>query len=153
MTIAVKIESPVGTTLQTRNFQPGQRVRVGGHVTGALSIGEPFTHVRMELTGDGFYPLFEETRTNFLGDFWFDIIMPWTSGKANLQFIATFSLLGQDVVDVPIAIGNVYPDPTPLPPPQGTLPSLPDLGIDIDWNLIGIAGLVILGIVLAVRKK
>jgi hypothetical protein len=65
--------------------------------------------------------------------------------KANVVVTAT-SGLGIDIVTIPIAIGNVYPDPLPSPPPG--------LGDTLDTLLKFVAiGGVIIALVWALQKS
>ena len=139
MSIEVKFESPPDNILVTRNFQPGQSLRIGGHVTGAAGLGEPFTPVVLDIT-DGFYPITAQSSTNWLGDFWFDVALPNVTSQATVKLTATFSVMGQDVVTIPIGIGEVMPAPLPTPPKQVGETALEV----IKWVAIGAA---ILGIV------
>lgn len=112
----VIFENPPDTVLNTRQFQPGQNLRIGGHVTGLLGLGEPFQQITLDIPE---LSISGQTNTDILGDYWFDITLPNVTKKATITITATFSVSGQDVVTVPISLGNLSPDPLPSPPDQG----------------------------------
>mgnify|MGYP001559215048 CR=1 FL=1 len=152
MSLEVKFETPPGNVLSGRNFSPGQSLRIGGHVTGALGLGEPFTHIRLEITDGSFLPILLETQTNLLGDFWFDIFLPNANSKANVKLTATFTVTGQDVVIIPIAIGqeaasgggylDIYPDDVLATADQ--MPALQMLGKATPWVLLAVGAILLL---------
>jgi hypothetical protein len=117
MSLTVNFRTESGTN-QSRIFKNGQGVSLFGKATGALGLGEPFTHVRFEIEELGF---FAETRANVFGDYDFFFRIPATgSGVLTLRLTATFSLSGQDTVVIPIAYGSdARVPPVPPPPVQG----------------------------------
>jgi hypothetical protein len=116
MSLTVNFRTESGTN-QSRIFQNGQGVSLFGKVTGALGLGEPFTHVRLEIEEINF---FAETRANLFGDYDFFFRIPaMGSGVLTLRLTATFSLSGQDVVVIPVAYGDARVPPAPPPPIQG----------------------------------
>lgn len=149
MSTTVYLENPPGTVLPTRQFEPGQELRIGGHVTGAAGLGEPGQSVVLDITGN-FSPITLQTNTNFWGDFWFDIVLPEVISQANIRIVVTFSFAGQDIVNIPIGIG-VIPGPLPKPPPQGG-----EVVADIlKWGAIaaGVVGVIYLASIAAPAVK
>lgn len=120
MPITVAFEKPPGTVTYTRQFQPGDQIRVSGKVTGLVGLGEPLLRVRLEIT-DRFSPMFGESRTNLLGNYWFDVTLPQVVSQAKVVVTAWF-YTGAEQVSVPIGIGT-EPEPIPAPTP-GLLESL-----------------------------
>ena len=112
--ITVSLESPPGNKLQTRSFAPGQSLRIGAHFTGWM-LPDPFTPIRIEVTGQNMPPVYEEVRANLLGDAWADVVLPDLPGKADIVVAATVNIFGPDRVVIPISIGDAIPDPVPTP--------------------------------------
>lgn len=113
MAITVNFESPPGVLALSREFSPGDRIRVSGKVTGFLGLPSAWLKVRLDIT-DNFSPLYVENYTNLMGNYWFDVTLPEVEGLAKV-IITTPS----ETVSVPIGIG-VTPPPPPPPPPSGT---------------------------------
>ncbi len=134
MSTSVIFESPPGNVLSTRRFARGQELRIGGKVTGTLGLGEPFQAVQLYLEGD-FDPIYQSSWTDLLGDYWFDIRLPDIDSQAVVTVVATFSLAGQDTVQVPIGIGDVRPPPPDRPGDQGG--SLTDVLTLLPWLALG----------------
>jgi len=114
MSIEVKFENQDGQPLATRQFLQGQSLRVGGHIFGTLLPGG-FVPVTLDLTFEDGSTIFDSTHANVLGDFWFDIIMPYLNTRGTLRLIAQF-LTTSETVTMPISVGDVLPDPLPDPP-------------------------------------
>ena len=118
MSVQVKFFDDAGQQLTTRRFKPGQWIAISGFVTGAAGIGEPFTHSRIEIPEIDFL---WEGQTNIWGVFSLQLQLPYEPIKLTVKVTVTFTVSGQDVVLIPIAVGNVELEPLPEPPSQGTL--------------------------------
>lgn len=120
MSIAVTISDSNGNRLNTRQFARGQSIVVSGHVTGALGLGEPFTHIQVEIPEISF--LWQDT-TSLFGNFSFGLTMPNRNTNLTLRITATYTVAGQDNVVIPIGVGDVAAEPLPAPPVQGEWPA------------------------------
>ncbi|MBI4287766.1 MAG: hypothetical protein HY671_04970 [Chloroflexi bacterium] len=109
----MQFEQPPGTEVSTRQFSPGAQFRISGKVTGSLGMPNPFMQVRLDIH-DGFPPLFRETYTNLLGNYSFDVTLPYVVGQASLVLTAWFPVGGAEQVTIPIGLGM---EPAPLPAP------------------------------------
>jgi len=139
MSITVNFRTASGTN-QTRIFQRREGVSVFGKVTGLLGLGEPFTHMRLEIPEISF---FAETRCNVFGDYDFFFRMPGTgSGVLTLRITATFTASGQDIVVIPVAYGEEKVPPTPPPPLQGDIAY--SVGSAIVTPIVVVAGVYLL---------
>ena len=106
MPITVNFESPPGNRVQTRQFNPGDTIRVTGKVTGLLNLGEPFQPVRVEIVDD-FPSAFAESRTNILGNYSFDVRLPRdVVTQADVAVTAFYSIGSPERVVIPIGIGT-----------------------------------------------
>lgn len=124
MAIVVKFENPPGNVLQTRQFTPGQELRIGGHVTDITGLSIPLLGITLDILSSGFSPISMNTTTTILGDFWFDIILPSVESTAVVKIYAEPTLLtGGQTAEIPIAIGNILPPP--IEPP----------GTDTPWTV------------------
>ena len=115
MPTRVILESPIGTVVNSRSFDKGQSVRIGGKVTSSLSFPVQGSNVTIQIYGPTFAPLYYTDTSNFLGDFWVDTNLPFVDSKATIEVVAPFPVGSPDQVIIPIAIGNAQPDPLPLP--------------------------------------
>ena len=116
MAITVDFESPIGTPTSTRQFQPGAELRIGGHVTGILGLGEPFLPITIDIEPENeeFSPLFDQVYTNLIGYYHSDLILPNVTARANLIVTAQFPIeTGPEQVTIPISIGDIAPNPLP----------------------------------------
>ena len=106
MPITVNFENPPGNRVQTRQFSPGDTIRVTGKVTGLLNLGEPFQPVRVEVM-DGFPSAFAESRTNILGNYSFAVKLPSdVVTQANVAVTAFYAIGSPERVVIPIGIGT-----------------------------------------------
>lgn len=115
MAITVNFDSPPGVRVLTREFSPGDRIRVSGKVTGFLGIPQAFLKVRLDIT-DNFSPLYAESYTNYLGNYYFDVTLPDVDGQAKV-IITT----ANEAVSVSIGIGVQAPPPPKPPGTPGTV--------------------------------
>lgn len=119
--IEVKFENPPGHELTTRQFAPGQPLRVGCYCENNLSPGipEPFLRVTFEMYGDGFASYYTDTMTNFFGNAWVDWQLPNVVTTATVR-ITAYDLNGvspirqSETITIPIGIGKTAP---PVIPP------------------------------------
>lgn len=116
MPITVQFEKPIGTVLTIRQFSPGDKIRVSGKVTGDLGLPNPGVPVTLSIT-DSFSPIYVESRTNVLGNYWFDITLPNVTSKATVTVSSWYVVGGWLQAIVYIGIG-VEPAPEPTPTPQ-----------------------------------
>jgi len=127
--ITVKFENPIGYELQTRQFAPGQFLRIGVNCRNnfSLGIGEPWIVVRFEMF-DGFASLYGEAQTDLFGNAWVDWTLPNTISQATVR-ITAFELNGlawsrtDETVSIPIGIGEEAP-PIIIP-------------LNINWVMVG----------------
>jgi hypothetical protein len=104
------------SVVTSRNFPVGGvGVSVYGKATGAAGLGEPFTNMRIEITGDSIY-LTQDGRANLFGDYAFFFRTPPSDGNASVKLVATYTVAGQEIVVVPISFGQSVPDTLPEPP-------------------------------------
>ncbi|MHB8084323.1 MAG: hypothetical protein ACYDHZ_00660 [Dehalococcoidia bacterium] len=132
MSTTVQFESPPGTYVATRSFQQGQSIRIGGKVVGIAGLGESFSAVSLDISGDPiteFSPIYDNTYADALGDYWFDIVLPSVDARATVTIVAEPTIGGTDVITVPIAIGNATPAPLPEPAASTDV---------VKWALIGL---------------
>lgn len=106
-----------GNQLTTRQFSPGQGVRVVYHNEGGPLAAFINVSFDIEATNpnNAFSPIYAATVTNIWGDAWEDITLP----NVNAQALVTVTgyAAATDTVTVPIGIGT---PPTPLPSPTPT---------------------------------
>lgn len=143
MSTSVVFESPPGNILNTRQFSPGQAIRISGKCVGPLGLGEPGTYVTLDIH-DSFPSVYSSTYTNLLGDYHFDIVLPNVSTQATVHVCAQYTLGGIEDVTVPIGIGESAP-PLPSPPPSWEK--------TLEWIGIGLFALIVtVGVWKLVRK-
>jgi hypothetical protein len=102
----------------TRRFNKNEGVSIYGKCTGVTGIYEPGTHVRINVTKDNQTFYFDEKNTDIFGDYDFWFRTPNEDTNLNVQIVATYSISGQDIVNIPLGIGNVNPKPLPNPKPE-----------------------------------
>ena len=108
--IEVKFENPPGNEIHTRQFEPGQALRIGVHITGDIIPGLPIPWelVRFELyNGTDF---FEENYTDLWGNAWVDWVLPneVTTGIVKITAF-TFGTASVETKEIPIGIGKQPP--------------------------------------------
>ena len=119
MAITVNFRTSKGN-VTSRQFQKNEGVSVYGKLTGVAGVGEPGTHIRMEIIDSrGISIFFDEDTANIWGnyDFWFRA--PFDDTRLKIILTATYSIAGQDKVIIPIGIGNVYASSAPTPQTEG----------------------------------
>ena len=116
MGTTIQFENPPGTVLTTRQFAPGQDLRVGGHSTTDFGLPNVNGAVSLDITSAAFSPISVSSRVNWLGDFWFDITLPNVNAQAVVRVVVQYSMGSPEVVTVPIGIGTAVPGPLPKPP-------------------------------------
>jgi len=121
MPITVNFEKPIGVVLTTRQFNPGDEIRVTGKVTGITGLAASWQKVRLEIV-NSFEWLYIDSWVNTWGHYWFDIILPNTISKADVIVTSWFPVGGAEQVIVPIGIG-AEPEPIPTPPAKELIPS------------------------------
>lgn len=114
MSVEIRFEHPVGTVIQTRQFQSGQELRVTGKVRGWSGLGEIFTPVTLDIQ-NGFSPIHIESSTNPVGNYWFDIKLPSTQSQAVVRVSANLAFSGWEYHEVSIGIGTLPPHEEPPP--------------------------------------
>ena len=139
MPISVSFERPPGTAWPSTQFNPADRIRISGKVTGSLGLPAPGQLTRVEVYGSLFAPLIQEGRTNLLGDYGFELTLPNAITLATVAVTSWFPVGGAERVELPIGIGTV-PPPPPKPAP-GTLDAitsmLPLLMLGLVFGLMG----------------
>ena len=115
----------------SRKFGLSQGVSVYGKVTGALGLGEPGSHVRIDIEKDGSPIFFKETFTDLWGDYSFYFITPNEDCNMTVKITASLSISGQDFVTIPIAVGNRA---------VGSLPKIQGEGSWLDWIPVIVIG-------------
>lgn len=105
----------------TRRFNKNEGVSIYGKCTGVTGIYEPGTHVRIEITQNGMPFYFDETNTDIFGDYDFYFKTPNNDTNLDLKIVSTYSISGQDFVNIPLAVGNANPKPLPNPNPEYSL--------------------------------
>ncbi len=134
----VVLENPPGTPINTTQLEPGQALHVAVRVRSYLG-GPPTGPVSVELTiYDSFAPIAAVKTTNLLGNADFDVTIPNVISKATLRVVSTYSIMGQDIVIIPIGIG-VAPEPPPVPEPPSNI--FTTITKTIQWVAVG-AGVV-----------
>lgn len=113
MSVTVNFKTASGLN-STRVFKQAEGISIYGKCTGVAGIGEPGTHVRLEIKKGSSVIYFQETMTNIWGDYDFYYTTPNYNGQLTVRLIATYSISGQDVVNIPIGV-NVQPGNAPLP--------------------------------------
>lgn len=149
--ITLRFESPIGVVVG-REFERGQAVRVTGTVVGGWGIPEPATPVKLDIwpispTPGAFPPYTEDTNTNLVGNYWFDIVLPDVDAVANVRVTAT---MWTAHTTVPIAIGEYTAPPPPAPPPEYP-PWLVQLRDVLIWGSVG--AVVVGGVYLVTRRR
>lgn len=99
--ITVNFRNQTGE-ITTRRFAPGEGVSIYGSVS-AANIPAPFSPVRIEASEVGY---FDDTTTNFFGDYAFWFVAPNDNKTINLKITASLAAFGDDVVSIPIRIGT-----------------------------------------------
>ena len=116
MGMLVRLESPPGTEISRRSFEPYESVRVKVHMTTALGFGSFNETVTLSIEGPGFPPIFAQASTNILGDAWFDVLIPNANTRSSIVIVAKSSIFGQmDQQTIPISIGSLVTPPY-IPP-------------------------------------
>ena len=140
--ISTVFENPPGNVLNTRTFNPGQNLRIGAHVITSQYLPNPFASITFEVLGIS-SPIYVETRTNWLGDAWVDIVLPYETTKAYVRITAYFIGGSPAIETIPIAIGNVSPDPLPPTEEGDVFTPIKPFGDTLKWVVIG-AGVIAL---------
>lgn len=99
----------------SRQFEKNQGVSVYGKCTGVTGMFEPGTHVQINITKNGKSFFYDNTNTNIFGDYSFWFRTPNEDCNLNVQIVATYSISGQDQINVPLAVGSASPKPLPIP--------------------------------------
>lgn len=120
MAITVNFRTSKGN-VTSRQFQKNEGVSVYGKLTGVAGVGEPGTHIRMEIIDSRNNSIFfKEDTANFWGDYDFWFRTPFENIKLKIILTATYSIAGQDKVIIPIGVGNVFASSAPSPQVEGT---------------------------------
>lgn len=113
VSVNLRTQSGINTS---RKFNRGEGVSIFGKCTGILGLGEPYTHVRVEvLSSNGVGLFFDEMTTNVFGDYHSYFTFPNVDGRYTIQVTATFTVSGQDKSIVPVSVGSVAPANVPAP--------------------------------------
>jgi len=117
MAITVKLENPPGTEIQTRNFDPGQNLRIGVNVPNTWpGVG---ANCKFQIEGTNISPMYFESSTDVWGNAWWDANLPNVNAKADIIVIVSrmgaFGTGDIETTKIPIAIGNVTPEPIKPP--------------------------------------
>jgi len=100
----------------TRRFLRNEGVSIYGKSTTLTGIINPGTLIRIDITdknGQTFF--FSEKFTDLWGDYDFWFRTPMTNQNMNIRLIASYPVSGQDVTNIPIAVGDVTPASLPIP--------------------------------------
>lgn len=119
MAITVNFRTSQGN-VTSRQFPKNEGVSVYGKLTGMAGVGEPGTHIRMEIKdsrNNSIY--FNEDTANIWGDYNFWFRTGFKDERLTIVLTATYSIAGQDKVNIPIGIGNVNASPAPSPETEG----------------------------------
>ena len=119
MSISVNFENPIGSIVGTRQFSPGDRIRVSGNVSGFIPMGAPGVLVSVDVVVDGSSVVYGQDKTSLLGNYGVDITLPDYDTRADVIVIGSYGggTFYERVV-VPIGIG-ILPEPIPeLPESQ-----------------------------------
>lgn len=119
MAITVNFRTSKGN-VTSRQFQRNEGVSVYGKLTGMAGVGEPGTHIRMEIVDSRSNAIyFKETNANLWGDYDFWFRTGFKDERLTIVLTATYSIAGQDRVEIPIGVGNVNASPAPRPQTEG----------------------------------
>lgn len=129
----VRFENPPGEELATRQFEPGQDLRIVVKPMGFLGIPEPFIECRIELF-NSFAPYYWDVRSNLFGTAYVDLVLPDMITQATVK-VTIFWIGSVEIVTIPIAIGTT---PAPIPEPPGGI-----IESTLKWVAIG-AGMIAL---------
>ena len=135
MPITIEFQKPAGIIHPTREFEPGDEIRIIGKISSSIGLWQPFIPVQLEIVDD-FSPIFLDTRTGPTGNYWFDIQLPYVVTVARV-IITTWFLNAVEQKEVKIGIGEIPPD-MPTPPEIPLWENLPLLIV------LGIGGIVLL---------
>ena len=112
MTVQIRLESPVGTTIG-RQLEVGQGFRITGTYKNPFPV--PFEPMECDLwptdPEDAFSPYHAATGTNIAGNFWYDIPEGWIAEpcQAKIRVCAKFILT--ECSSLNIGVGTVAPQP------------------------------------------
>jgi hypothetical protein len=96
--------------IESRSFPKGDSISVYGQATDSLGIWESFAHVRIELFDSSNTSIFfDETTCSALGNWDTFIPLPNIDTTGIIRVTITNTVIGQDIINVPIAIGNAIP--------------------------------------------
>jgi hypothetical protein len=99
-----------------RKFDKGIGVSIYGKAETLIVPINPGTVINLDITDQSNRIIFSGSKsTDFLGDYDFWFRTPDYDTKLNLRMVASYPVSGQDVLTIPLAVGNVLPDPMPLP--------------------------------------
>ncbi len=119
MAITVNFRTSKGN-VTSRQFQKNEGVSVYGKLTGVAGVGEPGTHIRMEIINSKNNSIFfKEDTANLWGDYDFWFRTSFKDERLTIILTATYSIAGQDKVIIPIGIGNVFASQAPSPQTEG----------------------------------
>ena len=119
MAITVNFRTQQGN-VTSRQFQKNEGVSVYGKLTGMAGVGEPGTHIRMEIIDSRNKSIFfDEDNANLYGDYNFWFHTGFKDERLTIILTATYSIAGQDKVTIPIGIGNVNASRAPSPQTEG----------------------------------
>lgn len=99
----------------SRRFEKNAGVSVFGKCTGVSGMYEPGTHVRINITKNGQPFFYDEKNTDFFGDYDFWFRTPNEDTNLNVEIVSTYSISGQDIVNIPLSVGNKIPKPLTKP--------------------------------------
>ena len=133
MSISVTFQKPIGNILASRDFQPGDQIRIAGQVAGWLGGPDILTPISLDITGY-FSSIHVDSKTNLVGNYWFDVILPNVVSGANVTISANRPFPdSRETVIVPIGIGTKAED-VPIPEPEPGF--LDQLGTVVKWVVI-----------------
>lgn len=118
MAITVNFRTSKGK-VTTRQFLKNEGVSVYGKLTGMV-MPEPGTHIRMEILDSSNRSIFfDEDNANLWGDYDFWFRTPFEDERLTIILTATYSITGQDIINIPIGVGNVFASSAPSPAMEG----------------------------------
>ena len=119
MAITVNFRTSKGN-VTTRQFLKNEGVSIYGKLTGVAGVGEPGTHIRMEIIDSRNKSIyFNEDTANMWGDYNFYFRTGFKDERLTIKLTATYSIAGQDKVNIPIGVGMVNASPAPSPQTEG----------------------------------
>ena len=101
--------------ITSRQFDLSQGISIYGSFAGMVGEPEPFSTVQIQINDpSGNTIFFNNTSTNFWGDYDFYFVAPSVQMQLTVIITAFYTITGQDQLIVPIGVG-LTPAPVPIP--------------------------------------